>query len=205
MVNGLALCRAATVQAQAASMNNPTPVHSEDLQPNKTLNKRRGAGLPPVVSVVGQGRIGLQVARRGGCGGHVHRAWAGHGPAGRGNEQLANTRMFNGQKNQQPHDEASKESDSPSQGRQPHPIPLPPPSSRFSSQHTAQISSASSQHAASDVAHIKPNEEPFSMPLPALKAKTPLSGLPTTLVPRPASQVAEAESQLKECTPSPKR
>ena len=69
-------------------MNNPTPVHSEDLQLNEHLNRRRGVWLPPVVSatvVVGQGRMGLQVARRGGRGGHVRRGWAGHGPVGRGN------------------------------------------------------------------------------------------------------------------------
>ena len=216
MVNGLALRRAANAaQAQAASTNNPTPVHSEDLQPNETLNRRRGAGLPPVVSataVVGQRGMGLQVAKRGGRGGHARRGWAGHGPAGRGNEATGEywnvQPRTHGQKSRQPNDEASKESDFvPSQARRPRPIPLPPPSSRFSGQRAAQISSTSSQPAASNEARINSNGErakPFSMPLPALKPKAPLSGLPTTL-PRPASQAAESESRFKEYTPSPKR
>ena len=43
MVDGLALRRAANAaQAQAASTNNTTPVHSEDLQLNEILNRRRG-------------------------------------------------------------------------------------------------------------------------------------------------------------------
>ena len=216
MVNGLALRRAANAaQAQAASTNNPTPVHSEDLQPNETLNRRRGAGLPPVVSataVVGQRGMGLQVAKRGGRGGHARRGWAGHGPAGRGNEATGEywnvQPRTHGQKSRQPNDEASKESNFvPSQARRPRPIPLPPPSSRFSGQRAAQISSGSSQPSASNEARINSNGErakPFSMPLPALKPKAPLSGLPTTL-PRPASQAAESESRFKEYTPSPKR
>ena len=206
MVNGLALHRAATAaQAQAASTNNPTPVHSEDLQPNETLNRRRGAGLPPVVSataVVGQGRIGLQMARRGGRG-HGRRGWAG--PASRGNEAIGEYRDVQRRiHGRQPHDEAAT-----LQVRRPRPIPLPPPSSRFSGQRAAQISSASSQPVASDTARVmNPNEErakPFSMPLPALKPKAPLSGPPGTLVPRHASQVAEAKGRSREYTPSPKR
>ena len=137
MANGLAIRRAATAaQVQAASTSNPTLVHSEDLQPNETLNRRRGVGLPPVVATT-TGRLGSQVARRG-------RRWTG------------------------------------SDVRRPHPIPLPP-------RLPAQVPSASSELAAGDPSPNEERAKPFSMQLPSLKPKLPLSGLlSTTLVPRPA-------------------
>ena len=121
--------------------------------------------------------MGLQVARREGRGRHARRGWAGHGPAGRGNEATDKywdvQRRTYGQKSRQPNDEASKESDSefvPLQARRPRPIPLPPSSSRSSCQRA----------------------KPFIILLPALKPKTPLSGLPTPLVPRPGCRVGKS-------------
>ena len=71
MVNGLALRRAANAaQAQAALMNNTTPVHSEDLQPNGTLNRRRGGATSGSLFNGGSwaGKNGL-------AGGEERRSW----------------------------------------------------------------------------------------------------------------------------------
>ncbi|KAF8327350.1 hypothetical protein F5887DRAFT_1083834 [Amanita rubescens] len=212
MVNGFALRRAATAaQAQAASTKNPTPVHSEDLQPNETLRKRKGVGLPPVVattSAVRSREIGPQMARRGGrraYGGRdgpsqpsarVERGSAGHVNNGAVAGEYRQVQWKTQEDRQNNHQER-KNGFVPFEGRRPRPIPLPIPSSQQR-----------------DAASANSNEErtkPFTIPLPALKPKAPLSGLSTTLVPRPAStmiaysQAEEAESRSRERSQSPKR
>ena len=201
MVNGFALRRAATAaQAQAASTRNPAPVHSEDLQPNETLRKRKGVGLPPVIattSVVRSREMGSQMARRGGKRAHGGRDGPSQPPARveRGSVGHVNNGAVASEyrqvqwKTQEDRQNNHQDRFDPFQGRRPRPIPLPVRSSH----------------------QRNPNEErtkPFTMPLPALKPKAPLSGLSTALVPRPTStysQAEEAECRSRERSSSPKR
>src|SRR6266576_469704 len=207
MVNGLALRRAATAaQAQAASTKNPTPVHSEDLQPNETLRKRKGVGLPPVIattSVVRSREMGPQMARRGGRRAHGGRDGPSQPPArvergsvGHVNNGPVASEYRQVQDRQDNHQE-QKNGSVPFEGRRPRPIPLPIPSSQ--------------QREAASANSNGERTKPFSIPLPALKPKAPLSGLSTTLVPRPASTMAaysqaeEDESRFRQRSQSPKR